>query len=165
MFRTHPMALAAALLFAVPVQAQDASESAAPPTQSAAWHNAQQAALAERTYKNGWRWMEGGLLWRRAKGDGAGARPTTRDTVTIHYAGTFVDGTGFDSSYDRGQPVSFPLGRLIKAWQLAVPQMSVGDTIEIATPASLAYGSRGGGPIPGGATLLFTIELIGINER
>lgn len=135
------------------------------PSYNAAWHNAQQSALADRTYKDGWRWMEGGLLWRRVKGDGTGARPTVRDTVTLHYAGTFVDGRSFDSSYDRGEPATFPLGALIPAWQMAVPQMGVGDTIEIAAPASIAYGTKGKGPIPGGATLLFTIELLGIQDK
>lgn len=104
-------------------------------------------------------------MWRRVKGDGSGARPTVQDTVTLHYAGSLVDGTEFDSSYTRGTPATFPLGRLIPAWQMAVPQMGVGDTIEIAVPSSLGYGPRGKGPIPGGATLLFTIELIGIEGR
>jgi FKBP-type peptidyl-prolyl cis-trans isomerase FkpA len=127
--------------------------------------NAQMAALAGRQASDGWRWMEGGLLWRRTAGSGTGARPTIDDVVRVHYAGTFVDGQPFDSSYDRGEPVSFPLRGLIPAWQLAIPQATVGDTIEIAAPASLAYGPIGRGPIPGGATLLFKIELLGIEGR
>ena len=87
------------------------------------------------------------------------------DRVTIHYAGTLTDGTTFDSSWDRGEPASFPLGRLIPAWQMAVPHMAVGDTIEIVVPADLAYGPGGKGPIPGNATLLFTIELVAIEGR
>lgn len=150
--------------FSTAAMAQNNAEAAAP-AKSAAWHNAQQMALAERTYQDGWRWIEGGLLWRRIKGNGAGAHPKVSDTVTLHYAGTFVDGTGFDSSYDRGQPATFPLRALIPAWQLAVPQMGVGDTIEIAAPADIAYGVRGKGPIPGGATLLFKIELLAIKGR
>jgi FKBP-type peptidyl-prolyl cis-trans isomerase len=59
-------------------------------------------------------------------------------------------------------PEAFPLNRLVKAWQMAIPEMGVGDTIEIAAPADLAYGPRGKGPIPGGATLLFTVQLLGI---
>ncbi|MDN3646790.1 FKBP-type peptidyl-prolyl cis-trans isomerase [Pontixanthobacter aestiaquae] len=165
MHTIYAVALSAAILCAVPTQAQNTeteAEEIVDPERGAAWHNAQQAALAERTYKDGWRWVEGGLLWRNVKGNRTGARATVRDTVTLHYAGTFVDGTTFDSSYDRGQPATFPLRRLIKAWQLAVPQMTVGDTIEIAAPASIAYGARGGNGIPGGATLLFTIELLAI---
>ena len=131
--------------------------------QDAKWLNQQQAALAERQAKDGWSWLEGGLLWRRVKGDGSGPHPTVRDTVTLHYAGTLVDGTEFDSSYG-GQPATFPLRQLIPAWQLAVPQMGVGDTIELAVPASLGYGLRGAGPIPPSATLLFRIELLGIEK-
>ncbi len=130
--------------------------------QSTAWQNEQQLALAARTGKDGWRTLEGGLRWRRVKGDGAGRHPAVTDRVTIHYAGSFVDGTEFDSSYG-GDPVTFPLDRLIPAWQTAVPLMGVGDTIEIAVPAELGYGTEGKGPIPGGATLLFRIELLGIN--
>jgi FKBP-type peptidyl-prolyl cis-trans isomerase FkpA len=131
-------------------------------SQDAAWHNRQQLALASRTAKDGWRSIEGGIRWRRTAGNGSGRHPTTADDVTIHYAGSFVDGTEFDSSYGRGEPATFPLGKLIKAWQLAVPLMGVGDTIEIAVPAELGYGPKGKGPIPGGATLLFKIELLGI---
>jgi FKBP-type peptidyl-prolyl cis-trans isomerase len=132
-------------------------------SQDAAWMNAQSAALAGRQAKDGWGWLEGGVLWRRVAGDGTGPRPTINDTVKVHYAGTLVDGTEFDSSYG-GQPVSFPLRGLIPAWQLAIPQAAVGDTIEIAVPADLGYGSKGAGPIPGGATLLFKIELLGIES-
>jgi len=130
------------------------------PSQDTAWLNRQQAALAERAAQ-GWYYLPGGVLWRRTAGDGTGPHPTVQDTVTLHYAGTLVDGTEFDSSYG-GRPATFPLRQLIRAWQLAVPQMAVGDTIEIAVPSDLGYGPRGGGPIPGGATLLFKIELLDI---
>ena len=142
-----------------------AQDAAAGPSQEAAWHNAQQLALASRQASEGWSWLEGGLLWRRVAGDGSGKHPTIDDTVTLHYAGTLVDGTEFDSSYGRGEPATFPLRALIRAWQLAVPQMGVGDTIEIAAPATLAYGPIGRGPIPGGATLLFRIELLAIPSQ
>lgn len=133
-------------------------------SQDMAWVSAQQAALAERAAQPGWRSLEGGLLWRRVAGDGSGARPTVDDVVTVHYTGSFVDGAVFDSS-EGGEPAAFPLGRLIPAWQQAIPQMGVGDTIEIAAPAPLAYGIKGKGPIPGGATLLFTVRLVAIGER
>jgi len=157
------MRLAALALLTAPASAmaQEAGEDLA---QSSAWHNAQQAALAERAAQ-GWYALDGGLLWRRVAGDGSGARPSVSDTVTVNYAGTFVDGRTFDSSYERGEPATFPLGGLVPAWRLAIPQMGVGDTIEIASPATLAYGTAGRGPIPGGATLLFTIELLGIAGR
>lgn len=158
------MAACAAILAILPlgVVAQEASPG---PSQDAAWHNAQQLALASRQASDGWYWMEGGLLWRRVAGDGSGERPTINDTVTLHYAGTLVDGTEFDSSYARDEPATFPLRALIRAWQMAVPHMGVGDTIEIAAPATLAYGPIGREPIPGGATLLFKIELLGIPSR
>ena len=160
------VAAAAALIALNPLAAlaQDAP-APPPPSQDAAWHNQQQIALASRQASDGWQWIEGGLLWRRIAGDGSGKHPTVNDTVTLHYAGTLVDGTEFDSSYKRGEPATFPLSRLIRAWQLAVPQMGIGDTIEIALPATLGYGPIGRGPIPGGATLLFKIELLAIPSQ
>ncbi|AKH43205.1 FKBP-type 22 kDa peptidyl-prolyl cis-trans isomerase [Croceibacterium atlanticum] len=150
------LALIAAAGITGTATAQDAQ-----PEHGAAWFNQQTLALAERAAA-GWNAMPGGLLWRRVKGDGTGPAPTLDDTVTVHYAGTLADGTRFDSSYDRGEPATFPLRGLVPAWQMAIPYMGIGDTIEIAAPATLAYGPRGRGPIPGGATLLFTVELLGI---
>jgi len=134
-------------------------------SQDAGWYNRQALALAQLKPADGWRPLRSGVMWRRVKGDGTGAHPSITDAVTIHYAGRLVDGTEFDSSYARGEPATFPLGGLIPAWQIAVPEMGVGDTIEIASPADAAYGPDGQGPIPGGATLLFTIELLGIGGR
>ena len=155
--------LACALLAAPAVAQEDAP--AVDHSQDIAWHNAQQAYIAALKPADGWRFLPGGLKWRRIAGDGSGAHPTVDDVVTVHYAGTLTDGTTFDSSFDRGEPATFPLGRLIKAWQLAIPEMGVGDTIELAAPALLAYGATGKGPIPGGATLLFKVQLIGIGLR
>lgn len=109
----------------------------------------------------GWRRTPSGLRYRRISGNGSGRHPAVTDTVTIHYVGTFIDGSEFDSSVRRGEPATFPLNRLIRGWQEGVPMMGVGDRYEFAIPYNLAYGS-GRGPIPGGATLLFTIELIAI---
>ncbi|NIJ21783.1 FKBP-type peptidyl-prolyl cis-trans isomerase [Sphingomonas naasensis] len=134
-------------------------------SQDTAWHNRQMLALAQLKPADGWQSLPGGLRWRRIKGDGRGKHPTVQDVVKIHYAGSLIDGTEFDSSFARGEPASFPLGALIPAWQLAVPMMGVGDTIEIASPSDLAYGPEGKGPIPGGATLLFKIELLGIEGQ
>ena len=129
------------------------------------YHNAQAAYLSSLKASDGWYTMEGGLRWRYLDYRGVGESPTPSDTVTVHYAGTFIDGQGFDSSYERGQPATFPLQGLIPAWGMAIPQMRVGETIELAAPATLAYGPRGRGPIPGGATLLFKVELLGIEGR
>ena len=157
-------ALLALALVSAPAVAQD-QPPAVDRSQDIAWHNAQQAYIAALKQEDGWRPLPGGLKWRRVVGDGSGARPTVEDVVTVHYVGTFIDGTTFDSSFDRGEPATFPLGRLIEAWQLAIPQMGVGDTIELAAPALLAYGPTGKGPSPGGATLLFKVQLIGIGEQ
>lgn len=153
------------LLAAMPASALAQNAERPDRSQDLAWHNEQQLALASRQASDGWYYLPGGVLWKRVAGDGSGPRPTVRDTVTLHYAGTFTDGTEFDSSYRRGEPATFPLSGLIRAWQLAVPQMAVGDTIEIAVPATMGYGPVGRGPIPGGATLLFKIELLGIPSR
>ena len=130
-----------------------------------AYLNAQQAYLSGLQAQDGWYTMEGGLRWRYVDYVGRGDSPTAADTVTVNYEGTFVDGKVFDSSFERGTPATFPLSGLIPAWEMAIPQMRVGETIELAAPASLAYGPRGRGPIPGGATLLFKVELISIEGR
>ena len=142
--------------------AQTAPEAGPDRSQDIAWMNGQQAYLAGLDAADGWRFLDGGLRWRRTEGDGSGAHPSVADTVTVHYEGTFTDGEVFDSSFARGEPATFPLGRLISAWQRTIPLMGVGDTIEIAVPADLGYGPTGKGPIPGGATLLFKVQLIDI---
>lgn len=127
------------------------------------WVMAQETYLASLEQADGWQELEGGVLWRLVDPAGTGAKPTAEDRVRVHYEGSLVDGEVFDSSLARGKPATFRLGGVIKAWQLAIPQMRVGDTIEIAAPAELGYGPSGKGPIPGGATLLFTVELLAIN--
>jgi len=139
-----------------------AQEEPAPVTpQDSAWHNRQMLAVVGLKAADGWGVLPGNMRWRRTAGDGNGKHPAVTDTVKIHYTGTFIDGTQFDTSVG-GEPAVFPLARLIKAWQLAVPMAGVGDTIEIAVPADMAYGPKGKGPIPGNATLMFTIQLLGI---
>lgn len=94
---------------------------------------------------------------------GSGPRPTARDTVNVHYRGTFIDGKTFDSSYDRGQPISFPLNGVIKGWTEGVQLMPVGAKYEFYIPYQLAYGERGaGGVIPPYAALIFVVELLSI---
>jgi FKBP-type peptidyl-prolyl cis-trans isomerase FkpA len=95
--------------------------------------------------------------------NGSGPSPQATDTVTVNYRGTFPDGREFDSSYQRGQPASFPLNRVIPCWTEAVQMMKVGGKAHITCPSALAYGERGaGGVIPPNATLVFDIELLGI---
>lgn len=149
---------------AAPALAQPAAEPALP-DRDADWHNAQFLHLLNLKPADGWGATASGLRYRRVKEGAAGAaRPSPTDTVTIHYVGRFIDGAEFDSSIARGEPATFPLPRLIQGWQEGVPLMAVGETFEFAIPWQLAYGAKGKGPIPGGATLLFTIELIGIGE-
>jgi FKBP-type peptidyl-prolyl cis-trans isomerase len=112
--------------------------------------------------REGWKRTISGVRYRRVGRAPRGAHPATTDTVTIHYVGRYIDGVEFDSSVARGQPATFPLPRLIRGWQEGVPLMRVGERFEFAIPWNLAYGANGRGPIPGGATLLFTIDLIGI---
>ena len=154
---------ALALIAASPLAAQEPAPRA-PMTEmeKLQYQRDQQLFLDRLASDPQWHETEGGVLWRRISGDGSGQHPTVADTVMIHYTGMLIDGTVFDSTATRGFPATFPLGRLIKAWQVAIPEAGVGDTIEIAVPASMGYGTKGAGPIPGGATLLFTVQLIGI---
>ncbi|WP_447762085.1 FKBP-type peptidyl-prolyl cis-trans isomerase [Sphingopyxis panaciterrae] len=138
-----------------PAETKDAAQ-----TQGTAWLNRQMAALAERHAGTGWHVTPSGLRWRRVAGDGSGAHPGPADEVTVHYVGTLTDGQEFDSSITRGEPATFPLDRVIKGWQEGVALMGIGDRVEFAIPYQLAYGAGGKGPIPGGATLLFTVELL-----
>lgn len=143
-----------------------AQEPAPPPIErDADYHNRQFLHLVSLASSEGWRQTASGLRYRKVSGSADGPRPSPTDTVTIHYVGRFIDGTEFDSSVARGQPATFPLPRLIRGWQEGVPLMSVGDRYEFAIPWHLGYGAAGRGPIPGGATLLFTIDLIGIGAR
>ena len=103
-----------------------------------------------------------GLVYRSLK-DGAGASPGPTDTVKVHYKGTFPDGKEFDSSYSRGTPAVFPLNRVIPCWTEGVQRIKVGGKAKLTCPSRIAYGERGaGGVIPPNATLLFEVELLGI---
>lgn len=90
--------------------------------------------------------------------------PSASDTVTVHYHGTFIDGTVFDSSVDGGEPISFPLNGVIPGWTEGVQLMQVGDKYRFFVPSELAYGEAGAGPIPPNSTLIFEVELLGIEE-
>lgn len=95
--------------------------------------------------------------------EGTGPKPAITDKIKAHYKGALLDGKEFDSSFKRNQPFSAPLRSLIKGWQIAIPLMNQGSHWRLWIPADLAYGDRGAGAdIPGGATLMFEVELLEI---
>jgi FKBP-type peptidyl-prolyl cis-trans isomerase len=104
----------------------------------------------------------GGLQYVELQ-EGTGPEAKAGANVSVHYTGWLTDGRKFDSSRDRGQPFSFPLGggQVIRGWDEGVAGMKVGGRRRLIIPPSLGYGSRGVGPIPAGATLLFNVELLG----
>jgi len=93
---------------------------------------------------------------------GEGAKPTRDSTVRTHYHGTLIDGTVFDSSYDRGQPAEFPVGGVIAGWTEALQLMNTGSKWRLYVPSELAYGAQGVGSIPPHSTLVFDVELLDI---
>jgi FKBP-type peptidyl-prolyl cis-trans isomerase FkpA len=109
---------------------------------------------------------ESGLVFLSLR-DGKGASPVATDTVKVHYRGTFTDGREFDSSYKRNEPTSFPLNRVIKCWTEGVQKIKVGGKARLTCPSAIAYGEKGagGGEIPGGATLVFEVELLAVNGK
>ena len=105
-----------------------------------------------------------GLVYRELNA-GTGASPKATDKVKVNYRGTLVNGTEFDSSYKRNQPAEFPLNGVIPCWTEGVQKMKVGGKSRLVCPSEIAYGDRGSPPtIPGGATLIFEIELLGVNQ-
>ena len=106
--------------------------------------------------------LPGGMQYLVIK-EGTGTQPDVSATVKAHYKGTLLDGKEFDNSFKRGQPFSAPLRALIKGWQVALPLMKEGSHWRLWIPSDLAYGDRGAGSdIPGGATLVFEVELLEI---
>jgi FKBP-type peptidyl-prolyl cis-trans isomerase FkpA len=104
---------------------------------------------------------ESGMIIRELKA-GDGPSPKATDTVKVHYRGRLTDGTEFDSSYKRNEPAQFPLNGVIKCWTEGVQRMKVGGKSTLVCPSDLAYGDQGRPSIPGGATLVFDIELLDI---
>ncbi|RUO63526.1 FKBP-type peptidyl-prolyl cis-trans isomerase [Pseudidiomarina insulisalsae] len=127
-----------------------------------------EAYLAEFVAKDGVVVTESGLAYEVIEeGEEGGEQPAADDIVEVHYEGTLVDGTVFDSSIERGEPAVFPLNRVIPGWTEGVQLMSVGDKYRFVIPPELAYGDRevGGGTIPPRSTLIFEVELIDVKDK
>ena len=126
---------------------------------------AQNAVLDAAAKEAGALVTKSGLVYRALK-EGGGASPGATDTVKVHYKGTFPGGKEFDSSYSRGTPIEFPLNRVIPCWTEGVQRMKLGGKAKLTCPSQIAYGERGaGGVIPPNATLVFEVELLGINGK
>lgn len=119
------------------------------------------AFLAANKDKPGIKTTESGLQYQVVRA-GTGPMPTAADMVRVHYKGTLLDGTVFDSSYDRGQPAEFGLSQVIPGWAEGVALMPVGSKYTFWVPSELGYGEEGGGPIPPNAMLTFEVELLEI---
>lgn len=118
--------------------------------------------LVENAKKEDIQTTESGLQYQVLnKGEGE-THPTATSTVEVHYHGTLIDGTVFDSSVERGEPISFPLNKVIKGWTEGVQLMVEGDKFRFFIPSELAYGNQGVGTIKPGSTLIFDVELISI---
>lgn len=123
------------------------------------------AFLKENALKPGIKQLENGVQYQ-VLAEGEGASPAETDSVTVHYVGTLIDGTVFDSSVARGTPATFPLNQVIEGWTKTIPRMKVGDKWKVFIPSNLAYREAGRLPnIQPNQTLIFEIELLGINNR
>ncbi|QYK05980.1 FKBP-type peptidyl-prolyl cis-trans isomerase [Shewanella zhangzhouensis] len=118
--------------------------------------------LAENAKRDGVTTTASGLQYELLIAGSGVRHPSASDTVRVHYHGTLTDGTVFDSSVERGETIAFPLNRVIKGWTEGVQLMKEGDKMRFFIPASLGYGSRSVGKIPGGSVLVFDVELIAI---
>ncbi|KZX57550.1 peptidylprolyl isomerase [Vibrio sp. HI00D65] len=121
-----------------------------------------QQFLLENGKKEGVITTESGLQYLVLEEGTGTIHPTKDNKVTVHYHGTLIDGTVFDSSVERGEPISFALKQVIKGWQEGLTYMVEGQKVRLFIPSTLGYGKGGTGPIPPSATLIFDVELISI---
>ena len=96
--------------------------------------------------------------------EGTGIKPTTVDTFVAHYRGTLLDGTEFDASYNRGQPLVYPVTGVIRGWTEGLQLMAVGSKYKFYIPYNLAYGTNDNGAIPGGSMLIFELDLLDVKK-
>lgn len=123
-----------------------------------------EAFLAENAKKEGVETTESGLQYMRLEKGTGTVHPRATDRVKVHYHGTLIDGRVFDSSVERGEPLSFGLNQVISGWTEGLQLMVVGDKFRLFIPARLGYGNRSAGSISAGSVLIFDVELLGINE-
>ncbi len=120
--------------------------------------------LAANRISEGVETTESGLQYRVLQEGSGDQHPKATDTVKVHYHGTLLDGSVFDSSVDRGEPIEFGLNQVIAGWTEGLQLMVVGEKTRFFIPSELAYGDRGAGAIGPGSTLIFDVELLGINQ-
>jgi peptidylprolyl isomerase len=118
--------------------------------------------LAENAKKDGVTTTASGLQYQVLQAGNGDRHPTATSTVRVHYHGTLINGTVFDSSVERGETISFPLNRVISGWTEGVQLMKVGDKFRFFIPSGLGYGNRSTGKIPAGSVLIFDVELFEI---
>jgi len=119
--------------------------------------------LAENAKREGVKTTESGLQYEVITAVAEGATPAATDQVRVHYHGTLIDGTVFDSSVERGEPAQFPVNRVIRGWVEALQMMKVGEKWKLFIPADLAYGAQSPSPkIPANSALIFEVELLEI---
>ncbi|MHB1048600.1 MAG: FKBP-type peptidyl-prolyl cis-trans isomerase [Bacteroidota bacterium] len=121
------------------------------------------AFLAENKAKPGVVTTASGLQYKVVT-MGKGKKPKATDNVTVHYSGRLINGMVFDNSYDRGEPVTFPVNGVIAGWTEVLQLMPVGSKWEVVVPSKLGYGDNPAGPIPPGSTLIFDVELLAIKK-
>jgi peptidylprolyl isomerase len=121
-----------------------------------------QEFLLENGKKEGVITTESGLQYLVLEAGTGDVHPTANSKVKVHYHGTLIDGTVFDSSVNRGEPISFGLNQVIKGWQEGLQYMVVGEKIRLFVPSTLGYGKSGSGPIPPASVLIFDVELLDI---
>lgn len=124
-----------------------------------------QAFLSKNSASDGVQSTASGLQYKVLEAGTGNTHPSATDRVKVHYHGTLLDGTVFDSSVDRGEPISFGLNQVIPGWTEGVQLMVVGEKTRLFIPSSLAYGNRAAGKIKPGSTLIFDVELMGINAE
>ncbi len=124
-----------------------------------------EAFLSQNTSEDGVKTTASGLQYKVLEPGSGETKPSASDRVNVHYHGTLIDGTVFDSSVDRGEPITFGLNQVIKGWTEGLQLMVVGEKTRFYIPSELAYGNRAAGKIAPGSTLIFDVELLGINPN